>query len=312
MNSSVRSTSTIIPTLKHLDKERLLLNDQIRQYQILLFVCIATIGLLGYGYANQWFASYPFGMVVGFIVAVAFALIYAAVKWGGLYNKFVRDIKSKAVNALFKHWEMDWEYKPKTYLHKEKYRATHLFQKRMSSYSGNNYISGTHKGVAFEMSNLQVYKSNGKSRTTIFEGILIILNRSGEVFGTTVVLPDAAESFFGKSIGTTLQSWNSHRGLSMVYFEEDKAFEKNWVVYSNDEQEARTILEAQQRANLNELHLLFPNRCRVAFKPDAVAYSISNIQLFKLSSKHELNRKETIRGVLNDIEAVERMLDFFV
>ena len=84
--------------------------------------------------------------------------------------------------------------------------------------------------------------SNGDSdteRETMFKGLLFVADFNKNFMGETFVLPDFAERRFG-SLGRWLQSKNFSRDQLVKL--EDPEFEKDFVVYSDDQVESRYIL----------------------------------------------------------------------
>ena len=82
--------------------------------------------------------------------------------------------------------------------------------------------------------------SEGRRQTsTVFKGLFLVADFNKSFKGKTFVLPDTAEKLFG-SIGSMLQSWNAARGELIKM--EDVAFEREFVVYGDDQIEARYIL----------------------------------------------------------------------
>jgi hypothetical protein len=75
---------------------------------------------------------------------------------------------------------------------------------------------------------------------TIFRGIFFVADFNKEFKGRTLVLPDTAERLFGRMIGNFLQSHNKERPPLVKL--EDPEFEKLFVVYGDDQIQARYIL----------------------------------------------------------------------
>jgi len=94
--------------------------------------------------------------------------------------------------------------------------------------------------VTAENKHTTVDKSGSKEEyIIIFRGLFIIADFNKNFKTRTVVLPDTAEKMFGK-FGQSLQSISSGRGALIRL--EDPVFEKEFVVYGDDQVEARYIL----------------------------------------------------------------------
>jgi hypothetical protein len=120
--------------------------------------------------------------------------------------------------------------------------------------------------VKFSEVDAKYESGSGKNRTVqqIFKGLFFIADFNKDFHGRTFVLPDTAEGFLGK-LGQAFQEWNISRD-DLVRLE-DPEFEKEFVVYSNDQVEARYILSTSlmkrivdfKRQSGKKIHLSFIN-----------------------------------------------------
>jgi hypothetical protein len=115
-------------------------------------------------------------------------------------------------------------------------------------YSGDDSISGNIGQTRIHCSEVHAeYKtestdSKGHHHThwhTIFKGLFFVADFNKNFTGSTVVLPEVIPSFLGE-LGAVAQSWNIMRGELIRM--EDPEFERMFVVYGNDQIEARYIL----------------------------------------------------------------------
>lgn len=91
--------------------------------------------------------------------------------------------------------------------------------------------------------------SKGRTKySTIFQGLFIIANFNKNFQGRTIVLPDLAQNSFGDIIGSWLQSKNAARDELVKM--DNPTFEKEFVIYSTDQIEARYILSHTLMQNL--------------------------------------------------------------
>ena len=123
------------------------------------------------------------------------------------------------------------------------YQASRLFSKSYDRFHGDDLVSGDVDGVKLRFSDLHTeYKSkdkNGKEHWhTIFQGIFFIADFHKEFQGSTVVLPDTAEKLLG-GFGHFFQGLSGKGELIKM---DHPAFEKEFVVYGDDQIEARYIL----------------------------------------------------------------------
>ena len=89
--------------------------------------------------------------------------------------------------------------------------------------------------------------SGTSSRSSLFNGLFFVAEFNKRFTSTTLVLPDLAEKFLGQ-LGTSLQSLNKKRGELVKL--EDPEFERFFVVYGEDQIEARYVLSTSLMAKL--------------------------------------------------------------
>ncbi|CAA6800404.1 MAG: Unknown protein [uncultured Aureispira sp.] len=144
------------------------------------------------------------------------------------------------------------------------------------NYSGEDYFEGkTENGCSFKFSELSVTStetttdSEGHSdstTTTVFSGLLFVLNRENRVQGRIQVLPDTAESNFGK-VGKFFQKniGAFFKGSSMVYMEGHPEFEKEFVVYSKHKEEVHRVLSPNLLQAIYDLRYKWKTRLSISF-----------------------------------------------
>jgi hypothetical protein len=185
-----------------------------------------------------------FGMVF-FIAGVAFI---------GFGNKkategYVRDYKNNVVGKMVKFIDQGLEFSKEGGIGLDRYRESGIFLTHVDRYHCEDRIWGAVGKTSLEFSEVHSeYKtetrdSKGHRHTqwhTIFRGIFFVADFNKQFKGFTVVLPDTAQKLFGDLIGGFLQSKSIGRP-DLVKLE-DPEFEKLFVVYGNDQVEARYIL----------------------------------------------------------------------
>jgi hypothetical protein len=110
--------------------------------------------------------------------------------------------------------------------------------------------------------------------TTIFKGVFMVADFHKHFHGTTRVLPDTTESLFG-SLGKMLQGFKPFSSEELVYLE-DPDFEKQFVVYSTDQIEARYILSTSMARRILELRHRWDDDVRLSFVGSDVYVAISH------------------------------------
>ncbi|MDH4201964.1 MAG: DUF3137 domain-containing protein [Phycisphaerae bacterium] len=190
----------------------------------------------------------------GFIVSqgappmvFVFALIASAVI-GALAFKFIgggykREFKWQIIGKIVKFLDPQLSYQPDGLIDKYTFKASNLFKHRIDRYKGEDLVRGQFGKTDIVFSELHAeYKSgSGKNQSwhTIFKGLFFIADFNKHFHGQTLVLPDSAEKLFG-GFGKMLQGWNIGRPDLIKL--EDPEFEREFVVYGNDQIEARYIL----------------------------------------------------------------------
>lgn len=178
-----------------------------------------------------WFGFFTFGIVTHNMTR-------------GYRGRFKKTIIKKITHYV----DPSLAYKSEEMITPVEFVESAIFRHRIDSYSGEDLIVGKVGKTEMRFSEVHAqYKttstdSKGRSQTywhDIFNGLFFIADFNKQFQGQTVVLPDTAEKLLG-GVGKKLQEWNLSRD-DLVKLE-DPEFEKEFVVYSTDQVEARYIL----------------------------------------------------------------------
>ncbi len=158
-----------------------------------------------------------------------------------------RDFKNTIVRGVIEFMEPNLRYYPDQGISSRQFQQSELFKQRIDRYRCEDLVQGRigQTDVAFSEVHAQYKTSSGSGKNrrthwhTIFKGVFFIGDFHKDFHGRTVVLPDRAEKLLGR-FGQTLQGWNIARGQLVKL--EDIEFEREFVVYSDDQIEARYIL----------------------------------------------------------------------
>lgn len=142
-------------------------------------------------------------------------------------------------------------YSPRDYISENEFRMCQLFRSP-DRYRGEDMVQGSVGATRIRFSEVHAEEkhertdSKGHRRTeyvTLFKGLFFIADFNKEFKGITFVLPDTTEKLFGK-FGQSLQALGARFsfGQRELVKLEDPEFEKNFVVYSRDQVEARYLL----------------------------------------------------------------------
>jgi hypothetical protein len=158
--------------------------------------------------------------------------------------------------------------------------------------SGNDYVKGQIDGINIQFSDIHAQKRNQNSKgrdtwSTIFQGLFIVADFNKHFKGETIVLPDTAQSTFGDLIGHWLQSNNAARDELVKM--DNPEFEKEFVVYSSDQIEARYILSHSLMKKLLDFKHKSKHSVYISFIGTHIYIAISyDRDLFEPSVFHSL------------------------
>ncbi|MCD6432725.1 MAG: DUF3137 domain-containing protein [Sulfurimonas sp.] len=276
---------TLFPTLEELDKQR----KQLR-YRIIM------IGIF-----------YTFIFILIFISVIDFStnisidtlifMIFAYIGLGGIIYKFLikdytAEFKSKIIKPLITAIDQKLFYVSNMHVPKRIFDRSNLFTSKVDRMSGNDYVHGDIQGTKIQFSDLHAEKRHKNSKnkdnwTTIFRGLFIVAEFNKNFKGKTVILPDTAQSTFGDLVGGWLQSKNINRDELVKM--DNTAFEKEFVVYSTDQIEARYILSHSLMKRLLTFQKKSDHPVYISFIGDHIHMAIYyNKDLFEPSIFHSL------------------------
>ena len=225
---------------------------------------------------------------VFFMIAAAVGAGAVILAWILLTKGFVLDFKHAVIARIVTFCDESLVYRPKAHISEAVFRGSRIFEHRIDRYRGEDHVSGKVGATAIEFSEVHAeYKtrhrdSKGRTHTqwhTIFKGLFFIGDFNKHFKGCTVVLPDMAERTFGW-LGKKLQEWNVARSGQLVKLE-DPEFEKLFVVYGDDQIEARYILSPSLMRRITD----FRNKTG---KPIALSFVGSNVNLAVTTGKDML------------------------
>ena len=228
---------TLYPTLNKLEQQR----KQVR-YRIILYGFIYTFvyALIVLAIKNFIFQSLD---AIGFIVVVYIAI--GAFLYKLLTKDYTKEFKDKVIEPLITEIDSNLYYNSKLHVPNHLFHNSKIFSSRIDRINGNDFVQGELDNVKLQFSDIHAEKrdknSKGKeSWSTVFEGLFIVAEFNKHFKAKTVILPDSAQNTFGDLIGGWLQSNNLSRDQLVKM--DNTEFEKEFVVYSTDQIEARYIL----------------------------------------------------------------------
>ena len=234
--------TTLCPQLADLEEERKGIVGKV------FLVTWVVLGLLGFLLILIFSApsSADTGSPWVFVVVGAFLIWFLIYYF--LTKGYGRSYKARVIAKIVEFIDGNLHYQPEQGLTEDVFRATRIFTQTPDRYRCDDLVTGKVGETVLAFSEVHAeYKtettdSKGNRRVewhTIFWGLLFQADFNKAFKGTTVVLPDTAERLLGQ-LGKMLQSWNVMRGELIKL--EDPEFEKLFVVYGDDQIEARYIL----------------------------------------------------------------------
>lgn len=166
----------------------------------------------------------------------------------GIFSKSYRqEYKDRIIARITNYLDEGLVYFPNGTVEESEFVNSEFFPVSCDRFRGEDHFRGKIGKTEIEFSEVVAENKNtsgsGSDRkedyTIIFKGLFIIADFNKYFNTRTVVLPDTAEKLFGK-FGQTLQSIAPGRGALIRL--EDPVFEKEFVVYGDDQVEARYIL----------------------------------------------------------------------
>ena len=204
----------------------------------------AIIGFVLLGLAIILFLAASSGQSEAAALVAFLILIPAIILLIIYYNKkkhYTAEFKETIISEIICFINPSFRYNPSASVSRGDYDNSGLFLQKPDSYNGDDYTEGTHGKTFFCFSELHTeYKvSSGKqtSWVTIFKGLFFIGDFNKNFSGRTYVWSEENPqlNFFNKLFSSFANN------LEKVQLESPE-FERSFVVYSNDQVEARYIL----------------------------------------------------------------------
>jgi len=243
---------------------------------IITFVAVVVAGLAGLAIMGAMGGPGP----VVFIFPV-FALVIGGVIYGVQHKDYARDFKEWIIARLVEFVDKSLVYSPHSCIAQSDYMASKIFRQRPDRYTGDDHVNGRIGATQMQFSELHSeYKttsrdSKGHTQThwhTIFKGLFFIADFNKHFTCELFVLPDTAEKLFGR-FGQKLQSLNVCRGQLVKL--EDPEFERRFVVYADDQIQARYILSTSLMQRITSFQTRHGRPVHMSFVGSRIYVAIS-------------------------------------
>ncbi|MGH7504128.1 MAG: DUF3137 domain-containing protein, partial [Longimicrobiales bacterium] len=203
---------------------------------------LGVIAILFAGLLNDHFPRTP----IPFLPMVA-VVLFVGIGYTRAHAGYRDRYKDQVIRRIVEHFDAGLTYSPDGSITRAEFETADFFREDIERFRGEDLVEGCVGETRIRFSELHVEderkRGSGKNRrterVTIFRGLFVIVDFPKEFRGRTTVLPDTAQRFLG-GIGQTLQSMNFMRGELIKL--EDPEFERHFVVYADDQVEARYLL----------------------------------------------------------------------
>ncbi len=228
-------------------------------------------------------------------IAVFVAAIIVLILFAHRLKKFTGTFKKQIVSRIIAFINPSLRYSPERFISEADYQNSGLYLNSPDRYKGDDYVEGTHDKTFFCFSELHTEEqiSSGKEShwETIFKGLFIIADFNKNFSGRTYVWSEKKPQL--NFLNKRFTSFGS--GLEKVKLE-SADFEKRFIVYSNDQVEARYILTPSFMERLVRLQQMTSNEASISFVH-------TNIHI-AIPMKNELFEPSVFR--MNDFSRLEQ------
>lgn len=163
---------------------------------------------------------------------------------------YMHAFKEKIIRRIITYIHPGAVYKPTSYISKKEYKASGLFRRRFTYFSGDDYWECQYKNIFFHCSEIETFYEDSMGRQDIFKGLFFAVRLNPLVGGGTYV-------WSKNNVQLPASIADEHYrmyGLPEVrkYATADPAFDKSFAVYTTNPAEAAMILAGNMTG-----HMLF-------------------------------------------------------
>jgi hypothetical protein len=260
--------ATLLPKLRILEEER---KSVVRKLAINFIV---IWGLLGISYIYFFYQKGQRPLYAVLLTIICFYIWHK--KRTFLRSSYVSVFKNNVIAKIVGFVDERLKYSASCYIDESDFIRSHIFNIAHDVYAGDDYVCGKIGETEIEFSELYSgYKVSTRGGTychTIFKGLFFIADFNKNFSGKTIILPDKAEKLLGR-LGRTLQSRNKKRGQLIKL--EDPEFEKYFVVYGDDQVQARYILSTSLMRHIADFKKNTKRHIYLSFIDSKICVAIS-------------------------------------
>jgi hypothetical protein len=244
-------------------------------------------------------------------VPVIPCIIAGAVICHFMTKGYVARFKSLVIGKIVRFIDENLNYDADEYIYSDTFMLSKIFTTRPNRYKGDDLVWGKTGATEIKFSEIKAEHESGsgknRRRHTIFKGLFFVGDFNKHFTCETVVLPDTAEKLFGH-FGQKLQSMNIFRGQLIKL--EDPEFESHFVVYGDDQIQARYILSMSLMERIVEFRKKTGRKIFLSFVGSKVFVAVSYTKsLFEPRLFRTLLDFEPIREYFEDLQLAIGIVD---
>ena len=295
--------TTLLADLNTLEQERRQIAFKLTCV-IVAILCIVGVCLLMFK-ANSRVAA-PF-----LFIPIILCIITGVVVCHFLTKGYVARFKSLVIQKIVRFIDENLNYDADEYIDNTTFMLSKIFTTKPNRYKGDDLVWGKTGATKIKFSEIKAEHESGtgknRRRYTIFKGLFFIGDFNKHFTCETVVLPDTAEKLFGH-FGQKLQSINIFRGQLIKL--EDPEFESHFVVYGDDQIQARYILSTSLMERIIEFKKKSGRKIYLSFVGSKVFVAVSYTKsLFEPRLFRTLLDFEPVREYFEDLQLAIGIVD---
>ena len=242
--------------------------------------------------------------------AVGLPLAFFTFLYKMAVSKYRSNFKENVIQKIISFLEPNLYYNKNAHILKEEFIWSDLFQAKIDKFEGNDLVEGTLGKSDIRFSDIHaLHKTTHNNKTiwhTIFKGQFFIADLNKEFSGRMVVLPDSAEKLLGVA-GTFLQKHNPNRQKLIKL--DNPEFEKEFVVYADDEISSRYILTQSMMQRILNFKRKSKKEIYLSFRNSKIFIAIASEDMFEPDLFKPLNDFKKIKEYYESFALVVGIVD---
>ena len=247
-------------------------------------------------------------LIKQFILFYAMFTIFVLSAQKGLIEYMIKDYKLEykdlVIAPIVHSLQPEAQYNSFNHIPQEVYHHTGLFEKNLYRFNGEDLIKGEIDKTWFHFSEMFAQGETGgedSSTYTIFKGLFVMADFHKNFEGWTTITPEKSNS--------NMKLRGDYRELDVADME-NVAFEKKYVVKTNDQVEARYILSLGMMENILALEKRFNCQPALSFKDSKVYITIPwKNDMLEPDFRKPANDRETIYKFFDELKLCFGIID---